>query len=244
MIYCLNCGKGIPDQSKFCTFCGTATARIDPQNPNTAIQTTDNSTPAAQQPVSPPPVQPVTPVPSQPYVNPTPQQPFVNPAPPQQQYVNPAQPVYQQQYAAPVHNAGAGKNEFYKNAGFWGAVLVFIGFFLPYVSAIDASFYYLVSDFASQQPSLYLYLIFPVCGGLLILHGLTGIFPKAVVNILKILPLLMVGLLILGASKSESSFAFMGSDIETILSNIGIGLYMILIGTILILFFRTTKVKA
>ena len=36
MIYCLNCGKGIPDDSKFCTFCGTPTAVVDPKQPNLA----------------------------------------------------------------------------------------------------------------------------------------------------------------------------------------------------------------
>ena len=36
MIYCLNCGKGIPDDSKFCTFCGTPTAVVDPKHPNLA----------------------------------------------------------------------------------------------------------------------------------------------------------------------------------------------------------------
>ena len=33
MIYCSNCGKTIPDESKFCTFCGTAIAVVDPQKP-------------------------------------------------------------------------------------------------------------------------------------------------------------------------------------------------------------------
>ncbi|MDB5221755.1 MAG: hypothetical protein JWN83_422 [Chitinophagaceae bacterium] len=214
MIYCLNCGKGIPDQSKFCTFCGTAVPTVDPQNPNIAVP---RSTPQN--------VNPTTPTMPPQYVNP------VSQTPPGQQYVNVQQPV-----------AGT-KNEFYKNVGFWGAVLTFIGFFLPYVNGIDVSFYYLVTDLATDKPELYLYLIFPISAAILIIQGLTGMFPKLLVVIFKMLPLLTLILLIIGASNSGDNLGFMGDGIGTILSNIGIGLYMTVIGTILMLFFRTTKTK-
>ena len=240
MIYCLNCGKGIPDQSKFCTFCGTPTAQVDPQNPNVAASSTTS------QPVTPVEQQTVTPVPPPPppqFRSSTPPQPqqFVNPnfqAGQQQQYVTPT-PVQQFVRTQPVTT----KNEFYKNVGFWGALLTFIGFFLPYVNGYDFSFYYLVSDLAADKPELYLYLIFPVSGAVLLLQGLTGILPRFIVVIFKMLPILMLALFALGISNNSSSFGFMGNDVGSVLKNIGVGLYMIVIGSILMLFFHTTKKK-
>lgn len=193
MIYCLNCGKGIPDESKFCTFCGTPTPQVDPQKPNIA---------------TPPPVT--------------------------RQHVD----------VNATHTTTTGtKNEFYKNVGFWGAVITFIGFFLPYVNSVDASFYYLVTDYGATKPEVYLYLIFPVSAIVLIIQGLTGILPKFLIVIFKILPLLMLVLFAVGISQNNSSFGFMGNDVQSILTAIGIGLYMTVIGTLLMLFFRTTKTK-
>jgi hypothetical protein len=251
MIYCLNCGKGIPDQSKFCTFCGTPTAQIDPQNPVVPEQTTVNVPPVTPD-VTPPPPQNVTPPPPQyanpnppQYVNPNPPQ-YVNPNPPQyvnptpQQFVNPQQFAGQQHAARPV----VAKNEFYKNIGFWGAVLLLVGFFLPYNNINEGSLYYVVTEGGGVIASLYLYLIFPISGAILILQGLTGAFPKVIVAIFKILPLLMLIFIGIGISQAESNFAStFGDDIETILKNIGVGFYMIVIGSLLVLFFKTTKTK-
>ena len=244
MIYCLNCGKGIPDQSKFCTFCGTAIKAADAPQPETdtpPVSPFANPTPPEQQYVPTPPQQeyvPPTPPPQQ-FVNPTPPPP---PPPPSSQYVSPQQP-FVQQYASTNPGATGVKNEFYKNAGFWGAVLTLIGFFLPYVTGYDVSFYYLVTDLAPDKPELYLYAVFPVCAAILIIQSFTGVLPKFLVAICKILPLLMLILLIVGASQSGSNLGFMGDDVGTILKNIGVGLYMTVIGTILMLFYKTTKVK-
>ena len=262
MIYCLNCGKGIPDQSKFCTFCGAATATAD-TNPSEI-----NTPPVSEQttnPIPPPPQFVSTPPPpvSEPSTNPIPpppqfvstQQQYIPPTPPLQQqytpppqmppqYINPTQPYVQQYAATTSKGVVVAKNEFYKNAGFWGAVFVFIGFFLPFVNGSDASFYYLVSDLAPGKPELYLYLVFPVCSAVLIIQGLTGVIPKFLVVICKFLPLLLLILLIAGASQAGGNFSFMGDDVGTILKNIGVGLYMTVVGTILMLFFKTTKIKA
>jgi hypothetical protein len=73
---------------------------------------------------------------------------------------------------------------------------------------------------------------------------MTGIRPRALVLIFKILPLAFLALLVLGGSKSNTDFSMMGNDVETIMSNIGVGLYMTVAGCILVLFFRTTKGKA
>ena len=181
MIYCLNCGKGIPDTSKFCTFCGTAIKSADTQQPDNTPPVSEqfvNPTPPEQQfvPPTPPPQQfvPTTPPPQQ-FVNPTP--------PPPPPHASPQQP-FVQQYAG---TTGVMKNEFYKNAGFWGAVLTLIGFFLPYVTGYDVSFYYLVTDLAPDKPELYLYAVFPVCAGILILQSFTGVLPKFLVVICKIM---------------------------------------------------------
>lgn len=259
MIYCLNCGKGIPDQSKFCTFCGTPikTADVQPEvtTPPVSEQYT-NPTPPEQEYTNP------TPTPQE-YTNPTPpsQQQYVPPTPPpipQQysntppppppqysstpapQYSNPTQPTVQQ-FA--TKSEVVTKNEFYKNIGFWGAVLTLIGFFLPYINGYDFSFYYLVTDLAPDKPELYLYAIFPVSAAILILQGFTGILPKFLVAIFKILPLLMLILFVIGITNNSSDFGFMGNDVGSVLSNIGVGLYMTVIGTLLMLFFRTTKRK-
>lgn len=238
MIYCLNCGKGIPDQSKFCTFCGTPTAQVDPQNPGVATPytTSQPDIPVEQQPVN-----PVPPPPQFRSTPPPPPQQFVTPnyqAGQQQQYVAPT-PAQQYVRTQPVTT----KNEFYKNVGFWGALLTVIGFFLPYVNGYDFSFYYLVSDLAADKPELYLYLIFPVSGAVLLIQALTGILPRFIVVIFKVLPILMLALFTLGISNNSSSFGFMGNDVGSVLKNIGIGLYMIVIGSILMLFFHTTKKK-
>ena len=243
MIYCLNCGKGIPDQSKFCTFCGTAIATADAKLPETNTPTVPEQ---SSNPIPPPPQFVSTPPPPQPQYIPStpPQQQYTPPPQIPPQYSNPTPPPVQQYAAATSATVvGTAKNEFYKNAGFWGAVLALVGFFLPYTSLSDASFYYLVSDLAPEKPELYLYLIFPVSAAILIIQGLTGMLPKFIVAIFKILPLLMLILFAIGISQNSSQFGFMGNDVGTVMSSIGVGLYMTVIGTILMLFFRTTKTK-
>src|SRR4051812_41755532 len=97
MIYCSNCGKGIPDDSHFCTFCGAPVPRVEGDK----AKPTD-PTPALGQSV-------------------------------QQNYAREA-------YATRRHN------EFYKNIGFWAAVVLFIGFFLPYYNGVDVSFWDVVTN--------------------------------------------------------------------------------------------------
>ncbi len=226
MIYCLNCGKGIPDQSKFCTFCGTTVALANMDTPNVIVPSSLEQ--ATTSPVVESTTPPVTQQTAQPFV---------------QQTQPPVTPQYMDMNVTRTASV-VPQNQFYKNAGFWGAVLTLAGFFLPFLNGNDASFYYLVSDLAPAKPELYMYLVFPVSAAILIIQGLTGVLPKFLIVIFKILPLLMLILLVIGASESGSNLGFMGDDVGTILKNIGIGLYMTVIGTIFMLFFRTTKVKA
>src|SRR5437588_12308072 len=45
-------------------------------------------------------------------------------------------------------------NEFYKDIGFWGAVITLAGFFLPYYSQTNYSLFDSVQDGASSQPEV------------------------------------------------------------------------------------------
>ena len=78
MIYCLSCGKSIPDDSKFCTFCGTPTPVVDPKQPNLATASTNKPIDVSR-----------------------------------------------------TQTVRKTSNEFYKDPGFWGGILVIAGFFLP-----------------------------------------------------------------------------------------------------------------
>jgi hypothetical protein len=191
MIYCLNCGKGIPDQSKFCTFCGTPVPVVDPEKPNVAEP----------------------------------------------------QPTYRQ----PMNVNATAKNEFYKNVGFWGAVITLVGFFLPYENINYLSLYNLIIEYSRESTAMYLYLIFPVSAIILIIQALSGALPKFLIVIFKILPVLLLILVlaaiaIIGSSFLNKGYQLNNNDIGFALSSIGVGVYMTIVGIILMLFFRTTKV--
>ena len=185
MIYCSNCGKSIPDDSKFCTYCGTAILAANPQE----------STPANAAPV-------------------------------------------QSQSAAPVkQNTFDTKNAFYSNPGFWGALLLLAGFFLPFYHELVDNTDYSLSQMASNGGSsagVYLFYLYPVAAMVLIIQGLVYIFPPVVANILKILPLLLLvfcfGALAREGNTNNSLSAFFISG--------RIGMYAILLGSIMVLFFR------
>ena len=182
MIYCSNCGKAVPDESKFCTFCGAAIAVIDPQKPTIATPSTEPRPPATA-------------------------------------------------------NTFVGKNAFYTNAGFWGALLLMAGFFLPfYHEAVDNTDYSL-SQMASNRGSsagVYLFYLYPVAAFILIIQGLIYPFPAVVANIFKILPLLLL-VFCFGAIAREGDT---GNSLGQFFKAGRIGMYAILLGSILVLFFR------
>ena len=182
MIYCSNCGKAVPDESKFCTFCGAAIAVIDPQKPTVATPP-----PETHQPV--------------------------------------------------VANTPATKNAFYTNPGFYGALLLLAGFFLPFYHEVIDNTEPSLSSMASNSGSsagVYLFYLYPVAAVILIIQGLMYIMPAVVANIFKILPLLLL-VFCFGAIMREG-------DAENSLSSFfkagRPGMYAILLGSILVLFFR------
>ena len=187
MIYCSNCGKAIPDESKFCTFCGAAIAVVDPQKP--AVST-----------------------------------PAVEPRP--MAATNPT-----------VSNTSATKNAFYTNPGFYGALILMAGFFLPFYHEVIDNTEPSLSSMASNSGSsagVYLFYLYPLAAIILIIQGLTYIMPAVVANIFKILPLLLL-VFCFGAIMREG-------DAENSLSSFfkagRPGMYAILLGSILVLFFR------
>ena len=249
MIYCLNCGKGIPDQSKFCTFCGAATATAD-TNPSEI-----NTPPVSEQTTNP--------IPPPPQFVSTQQQQYIPPTPPSQQYVPPTQmpPQYSnptppptQQYATTTSITVAAKNEFYKNAGFWGALLIICSAFLPWVTNGD------IFDFDSPNLLNLFYLgfntsptssdaatgvvvwevaliIILACGGLILLDCFANFLPRGLAKLFKLLPfiitVLMLALLFVGLKDKMDSDQFAGW-----MQNIGLGIWAILLGVILLLFYK------
>ena len=139
------------------------------------------------------------------------------------------------------------KNEFYKNVGFWGAVITLVGFFLPYENINYLSLYNLIIEYSRESTAMYLYLIFPVSAIILIIQALSGALPKFLIVIFKILPVLLLILVlaaiaIIGSSFLNKGYQLNNNDIGFALSSIGVGVYMTIVGIILMLFFRTTKV--
>ena len=187
MIFCPNCGKSIPADSKFCTFCGTAIPSVD----QTQIS------------ADPPRVQTTPLTISKPYV-----------------------PVVK-------------KNEFYKNIGFWGAIILLAGFFLPYASTefMSISFYDLIFSGGPVAGGTYLWLVFPISGAILILQGLTNMLPSGLANLFKLLPLLTIILLVVVILQDPNSYGMFG-DWDAFVKTAGIGMWATLAGSFLVLFFN------
>ena len=187
MIYCLNCGKGIPDDSKFCTFCGTPVAVVDPKQPNLA-------TSASNKPVD----------------------------------------------VSRNYTSTKTVNEFYKDAGFWGAVIVLIGFFLPFFSMDGESLFEGVQNNISGDPWMYFFLIFPIAAIMVLLHSLFRGWPGFISAIFIILIFLALAILVYVLIVNAETL-FKTNDFITIVKTAGIGMWATLVGTILLLFHRRHK---
>lgn len=188
MLYCLNCGKGIPDDSKFCTFCGTPTAVVDPKQPNLATAASHKAVDVSR-----------------------------------------------------THTTRKTYNEFYKDPAFWGSLVVIIGFFLPFFPD-KRSLFDLVQAEASTDRLVFLWLIFPVAGLFMLLHSLKVLpgFLALFFSFLAMVTLIYFGYIML----NDRVTYFASDDIATIIKTVGIGLWLTVLGTILLLFHkRHTKVE-
>jgi len=272
MIYCLNCGKGIPDQSKFCTFCGAEIKSVDEKrrdditdNDNqrtrkadetTADRTTDRDYDNQHENrinyVDNDGVEHVrtTPV-SHDHITPTSSHQqnisgavHKNPDIRNEDLHNREKQSFVPEHSSSVKNHISTRpaNEFYKNIGFWGAVLVLIGFFVPYVTT-NASFFSVVTDIAPNDPSKFLYLIFPIAAFILIIQAIKPIFPPIVITIFKILPVLMLIVIFIALSKDDFLINASGGEPNSIFQYLSIGFYLTVIGSILMIFFNWQNIR-
>lgn len=188
MIYCLSCGKGIPEDSKFCTFCGTPTPVVDPNQPNLATNA----------------------------------------------------PLRKPVDVSTTHTARKTFMEFYKDAGFWGALLVLIGFFLPFYTSGGESLFAIVKSSVADKPVELIWLIFPLAALVVLLHSLVSGWPGFITNIFIILVLL--ALVRFGYVLVIDRAQYFGTDdISTIAKTVGLGFWATLLGTVLLLFHNRHK---
>lgn len=200
MIYCSNCGKELPSESKFCPSCGVTVA---------------------------------------PVVNRT-----AEPVRTEQVVTDPVR----SERVVPVTDVNRDSitrktiNEFYKDAGFWGGLLLLLGFFLPFFSMDTGSLFEAVRATANSDKIVLLWLIFPVAGLFMLLHSLNA-FPGFLAIFFTFFAL--IALIYWGYRMVINPAFFFGSnDVATIIKTVGIGLWATLLGTILLLFHRQhTKVE-
>lgn len=211
MIYCSNCGKEIPADSKFCPSCGTTVV--------TTVNKIDE--PVTTERIVTEPIRTERIV---------------------------AEPVITQQIVTPVPEVKKDfttrktVNEFYKDAGFWGGLILLAGFFLPFFSAGSGSLWEAISSQATTDKIVLLWLIFPVAGLFMLLHSLNVLpgFLAIFFTFFALIALIYWGYIIL----NDRVKYFGSAEPFTIMKTVGIGLWATLLGTILLLFHRRhTKVE-
>ena len=153
-----------------------------------------------------------------------------------------------------IQNIGANLSGFQsgnaiKQIGFWAAVVCFLGFFLPWVDIYIFSgngftlATKMLSDFA---PIRILLLAIPIVSGLIIFNLLSGNISNSLA-FLKFIPLAALIISILGVISTLDEGGgrhfsdFESSNTDEILKVLGIGVWMTLIGCILLCFTKTSK---
>lgn len=184
MIYCSNCGKSIPVESKFCTFCGAAVPNLD-NGKNLHTRRTQAYT-------------------------------FLN-----------------------------RPSDFIRSPGFWGSLLVLIGFFLPWIQDTNKASGLNIITMEYTLGKLVL-LIFPLCALFILIDSISGFLPSGATIFFKILPFLLlvvlISLLIMGSKQKGANVLGMNiSDMQSALRLIGIGLWATAIGSVLMLFHKRFK---
>jgi hypothetical protein len=209
MIYCSNCGKELPVDSKFCPSCGTTVT--------SAVNTTNE--PVITEHVS-------EPVRTERVVS--------EPIRTERVVTQPADVRKDLITRKTI-------NEFYKDSGFWGGLLLLAGFFLPFFSMNSGSLFDAVQAQASTDKIVLLWLIFPVAGLFMLLHSL-DIFSGFLAIFFTFLA--FIALIYWGYIMLNDRQTFFGStEAFTIMKTVGLGLWATLLGTILLLFHRRhTKV--
>ena len=201
MIYCSNCGKELPVDSKFCPSCGvTINQSADAINKSTRADHGFN------------------------------------------------EPVKTQRVVTPVADLKKDIvtrktiNEFYKDAGFWGGLILIAGFFLPFFSKDSGSLFNAVQAEAAADKIVLLWLIFPIAGLFMLLHSL-NVFPGFLAIFFTFFAL--IALIYWSYIMLNDRTKYFGSDeMFAIIKSLGLGVWATLLGTILLLFHRRhTKVE-
>jgi hypothetical protein len=131
-------------------------------------------------------------------------------------------------------------NEFYKDAGFWGSLLVLAGFFLPFFSMNGASLFDTVQAKSATETTVLIWLAFPAAALVVLLHSLVSGWPNIITTLFIILALIAAGMLVYVIVKDPVKY-FGSADIQTILKTAGLGLWLTLLGTLLLLFHNKKK---
>lgn len=130
-------------------------------------------------------------------------------------------------------------NEFYKNKSLWGALLILIGFFLPWFN--DSIAGPLIRSYNEGKWSLIL-ILYPICALLILIDVFVSFLPKKISIILKAIPLslLFIAFILLIINLSVSSLNFkeflfnFKELLLALLEGASIGLWATLLGTFII----------
>src|ERR1035437_7967873 len=113
--------------------------------------------------------------------------------------------------------------EFFLNPGFWGSVLVLVGFFLPIKNISETnllnsgtSLFNIVDEMGSSDPAVYLYLVFPVSALVILIQSLTHAMPAFIPIIFKILSLFFLVLFAYVIFKNPAEYNIPTNDMSAL----------------------------
>lgn len=186
MIYCSNCGKEIPQDSKFCTYCGAQVVAAPVTNPDPTV------------------------------------------------------PISHRRYSFSTNS------DFFRSPAFWGSILVLVGFFLPWFkSSGNLSALNIVTQ--EYSPGKLLLILFPFCALYTLIDTISGFLPGRAGGLFRFMPFILVIVYIaLFLSGYKNSSSITSSNLKDLVSQVGIGIWFTLIGSLFMLFHfsrrRTQKV--
>ncbi|GMV77986.1 MAG: hypothetical protein AMXMBFR79_11190 [Chitinophagaceae bacterium] len=128
-------------------------------------------------------------------------------------------------------------NEVTKQIGFWGAVLCFLGFFLPWIDVwiIDGNGFTVATKALNRFAFFRIVLLaIPIISGVFIFNLMKGKFHNSF-QFLKFVPLTVFVISIFVIFKK------IGRDFDDIFDYMGVGIYMTLIGVILLCFTKPSN---
>jgi len=219
MTYCSNCGKELPVDSKFCPSCGTTIPTLVNTNDDNIRREPIRTEPIRTEPVRTEPIR-TEPVITQPVRS--------------ERVVTSSSDINRD------HIKRTTVNEFYKDAGFWGSLLVLAGFFLPFFSMDGKSLFDTVQDKAATESTVLIWLAFPAAALVVLLHSLIGGWPGIITTLFILLALVAAGMLVYVLVNDPVKY-FGSADMSIILKTAGLGLWLTLLGTLLMVFHSKKK---